>query len=87
MSPVLGFVVVVAAGLERIFSRTTQSAVALDELRRGLARERRLLVAGTGEYADPDGRVETYVRRSEEHLAAYDAMMVDYAHHLVERQG
>ncbi|MGB3686433.1 MAG: hypothetical protein WA991_11485 [Ornithinimicrobium sp.] len=43
VAPILGFAVVVAAGIERVFRRTTSAAVAQDSLRRGLAREQRML--------------------------------------------
>ena len=43
VSPVLGFVIVIV--------KTTGPAVPVDELRRSLARERRLFLAGSEEYA------------------------------------
>ncbi len=85
VSPVLGFVIVVAAGLERIFRRTTDAAVPLDELRRNLARERRLLLAGADGYADSDAGYALHVERVERHIAAYDAQMVEYAKRVVAR--
>lgn len=78
VSPVLGFVVVVASGLERIFSRTTVAAAAVDELRRDLARQRRQLLAGCGEY---DGAVDPfrlYAERTEEAMLRYDQQVIAY---------
>jgi hypothetical protein len=76
VSPVLGFIVVIAAGLERIFSRTTPAAAALDELRRNLAHEYRMYLAAP----DDNGadRFERYVERSEALVADYDQKMIDY---------
>ncbi|MDO8143790.1 hypothetical protein [Isoptericola sp. 178] len=82
--PTLGFLVVVGAGVERIFSRTTPAAVALDVLRRELARERRLHLTTAGAYAgtpDPD---RLYVERVEAHIATYDGRMTDYRAHQLE---
>jgi len=79
VSPTLGFVIVVAAGLERIFRRTTDAAVSLDELRRKVSRERRLLMAGAEEYAAPDASYALYAERIESHIAEYDRQMVAYA--------
>lgn len=83
ISPVLGFVVVVAAGIERIFSRTTEAAVAVDELRRNLARERRLLLAGSGDYADEARRFGVYVTRTEDAIARFDRRMLAYSEAVV----
>lgn len=79
VSPTLGFIIVVAAGLERIFRRTTDAAVPLDELRRKVARERRLLLAGAERYSSPDATYVQYAERVEEHIAEYDRQMVAYA--------
>ncbi len=57
VSPTLGFLVVVAAGVERIFGRTTEAAVALDRLRRELAREHRMLTAAAGPYSLAEDRL------------------------------
>lgn len=84
VGPVLGFTVVVAAGVERIFGRTTPAAAAQDALRRGLARERRLFLAGVGPY-DGDGAFELYAERSEQLVADYDQAMVAYSSTLARR--
>ena len=78
VTPTLGFVVVVAAGLERIVSRTTGAAVALDELRRSLTRERRRRLAAVDEYADATTSFAVYVRTAEELFRTYDERMVEH---------
>lgn len=83
VSPVLGFVIVIAAGLERIFRRTTEAAVPLDELRRNVARERRLLLAGADVYGDADATYALFAERVEQHIGVYDRAMVDYAKRVV----
>ena len=83
VTPVLGFVVVIGAGLERIFSRTTEAAVSLDVLRRSLARERRLLMSGSDEYAASEHPQRLYAERVEAHIAAYDEKMIEYNAHIL----
>jgi hypothetical protein len=78
VSPTLGFVIVVAAGVERIFGRTTEAAVALDRLRRELAREQRMLTAASGPYSLAEDRFAVSAQRTEEHIARYDEQMVAY---------
>ena len=78
VSPTLGFLIVVAAGVERIFGRTTEAAVALDRLRRELAREHRMLTAAAGPYSLADDCFALYAQRTEEHIARYDEQMVAY---------
>jgi hypothetical protein len=78
VSPTLGFLIVIAAGVERIFGRTTEAAVALDSLRRELARERRMLTASAGPYSLADDRFGLYAERTEEHIARYDERMIAY---------
>jgi hypothetical protein len=78
VSPVLGFIIVVAAGLERIFSRTTEAALALDQQRRDLSRERRLLIARSGPYANAADPEALYAERAEAAIATYDAAMIEY---------
>ncbi len=84
VGPVLGFLVVVAAGIERVFGRTTPAAAAQDVLRRGLAREQRLFDAGVGDYRGDDA-FERYLRRCEELISAYDESMLDYSASLARR--
>ena len=67
----LGFVVVVAAGADRLFARTRGTVEAHDMLRRSLRRERRLMLAGKGSYADGDA-FDTYVTNVEAAIADYD---------------
>ena len=79
VSPTLGFLIVVAGGVERIFGRTTEAAVALDRSQRELAREHRMLTANAGPKSLADDRFALYAQRTEEHIARYDEQMV--AHH------
>jgi hypothetical protein len=83
VSPTLGFIIVIAAGLERIFSRTTGAAVALDRLRRDLSRERRLLIARSGPYAELTDPFCTYAERAESVIAEYDQAMVSHHQQIV----
>ncbi len=84
VAPVLGFVVVVAAGIDRIFARTAPGAVAVDQLRRRLDREQRLWRARQLEYGDTDDPLGLYVLRSEEAIAEFDRAMIDYNRRLVQ---
>ncbi len=84
-SPVLGFVIVIAAGVERIFGRTTEAAVAVDLLRRRLARERRLHATLTEDYAVADDPNDLYVERTEQHLDRYDKTMIDFNASMLHR--
>jgi hypothetical protein len=85
VNPVLGFIVVLGAGVERVFSRTTEAATALDVLRRSLARERRLLMAGTDEYATTEHPHRLYAERVEALIATYDEKMVGYNTNILGR--
>ncbi len=85
LGPSLGFAVVVAAGVERIFGRATPAAAAQDLLRRGLARERRLFLAGAGPYASGEAGLDLYAERSERLVADYDSAMVEYSTTLARR--
>jgi hypothetical protein len=78
VDPTLGFVVVAAAGIEKIFSRTTPAAVARDRLRRHLERERRRFEAGIEEYADRATASTTFVERVEAIISRYDEEMLEY---------
>ncbi len=78
VAPVLGFVIVVATGIEKIFGRTTDAAVAVDALRRRLDRERRKRDARSGsDEAESDG-FDAYVRGCERAIAEFDASMLAY---------
>lgn len=59
VGPTLGFVVVVAAGVERVFARTTPAAAAQDTLRRGLSREQRIFLARADIYGGEDALIVT----------------------------
>lgn len=78
VGPTLGFIVVVAAGIERVFARTTPAAAAQDVLRRGLAREHRLYLAGAGSYSGSDAFAR-FAERCEQLIADYDRIMVSYS--------
>jgi hypothetical protein len=69
---------VVAAGVERIFGRITETAVALDRLRRELAREHRMPTAATRPSSLVDDRFDLYAQRTEERIARYDEQMAAY---------
>ncbi len=86
VNPVLGFVVVVGAGVERIFGRTSEAAVSLDVLRRNLARERRLLITGSHEYATSDDPHRLYAERVEALIGTYDEEMIGYTGHVLGKQ-
>ncbi|TIC81313.1 hypothetical protein E8D34_18135 [Nocardioides sp. GY 10113] len=84
VAPTLGFVVVVAAGVERVFARTTTAAAAQEALRRALAREQRAYDARVGVYADGSA-FDRLVDRCERLIADYDRTMVQYAGSLARR--
>ncbi len=73
----LGFVVVVFQGIDRVFDRTAPGAQADDRLRRALAQEQRLLVCG-GPYADAEDAVRLFADRCEGLPAKNDETMIDY---------
>ena len=86
VNPVLGFVVVVGAGVERIFGRTSEAAVSLDVLRRNLARERRLLITGSHEYATSEDPHRLYAERVEALIGTYDEAMIGYTSNVLGTQ-
>lgn len=79
IAPILGFSIVVATGLEKVFNRTTDGAVAVDRLRRTLDQEGRLFHARKLHYADTNDPFDEYVRRSEAAIAEFDRSMLAYA--------
>lgn len=74
----LGFLVVVFQGLERIFGRTTEGSRSVDVLRRDLGREKRLYLAGEGRYKDADDPFSAFVEIAEELIARNDDEEVAY---------
>jgi hypothetical protein len=78
VAPLLGFVVVVFQGVDRIFERTARGALAMDVLRRGLEREQRLLLVGGGPYAIAEDRGSLFAARCEDLIAENDRTMVAY---------
>lgn len=79
VGPTLGFVVVVASGIERIFGRTTSAAVAVDGLRRELDRQTRMFGASALDYAQSEDPFGLYVQRVEDAIASFDEMMLAHA--------
>ncbi len=78
ITALLGFVVVVAQGADRLLGRTAAGAAPDDVLRRGLARERRLFDAGEGPYKGSDDSFSVFVERVENLLAANDYAVMAY---------
>jgi hypothetical protein len=84
VGPVLGFVVVVASGTERIYGRTTPAAVAWEKLNRELDRQTRLFNTSTLEYAEyaeyarRHERFALYVKHSEKAIRKFDKTMLAY---------
>jgi len=76
VTSILGFVVVVASGAERIFARTVGAGQALDRLRRRLAREQRLYLTATGPYSEEGDQFKHFVQRTEDAITAYDTTAV-----------
>jgi hypothetical protein len=72
VASVLGFVVVVASGAERLFARTADQAEALDNCRRGLESERRLYSTAAGSYTGEPDSFRLFVERTEEITAEFD---------------
>lgn len=68
---VLGFVVVVAQGSDRILNRSADGSASMDRMRRDLSREVRLFHARAAQY-DIDDRFPVFVERAEAILSAYD---------------
>ncbi len=75
---VLGLVVVVFQGFERIFDRTSHGAQANDVLRRALEQEQRMALGGIGPYVDAADPFDVFAERCEALIAAHDATMVDF---------
>ncbi|MGA9279566.1 hypothetical protein [Ilumatobacter sp.] len=84
VAAMLGFVVVAFQGFDRIFGRTSEGSRSMDLLRRRLAREQRLMLAGGGQYAAGVDRIEVFVDRCEDLLLANDDEMVNYFASLAE---
>ncbi len=82
VAALLGFLVVIFQGMERIFGRTTEGSRSVDVLRRELGREKRLYLAGEGRYkdaAEPFSAfvdvAETIIARNDEEEVAYNAQL------------
>ena len=77
IEPTLGFVVVAAAGVERIFARTSRKAATVDELRRALAHEYRMLVTAAGDYTDVATAFATFAARCEAAIETHDRRTIE----------
>lgn len=82
---ILGFVVVVAQGADRLFGRTRKTALAHDFLRRRLGRERRMWDAGEGPYAERD--FAAFVERVEGVIEEYDDISHAYVSEMADSAG
>ncbi len=78
VAALLGFVVVVFQGLERIFGRTTEGSRSVDVLRRELGREKRLYLTGEGRYKNDDDPFSSFVEVAEVIIARNDQEEVAY---------
>lgn len=76
---VLGFVVVVAQGSDRLLNRSADGSASMDRMRRDLSREVRLFHARAAHY-DIDDRFPVFVARAEAILSAYDDDSVAQVH-------
>ena len=76
-TPVLGFVVVVAQGSDRLFARSSPTALAKESMRRALGKERRLFYAAAPPYRDADDRFALFVERTEAALDRYDEALLE----------
>ncbi len=74
---VLGFVVVVAQGADRLFARTAGGAIAMESMRRMLTKEKRLYLSRAGPYAGAETAFDTFVERVERVLDQYDDASVE----------
>ncbi len=78
VAALLGFVVVAFQGFDRIFGRTSQGSRSMDALRRGLAREQRMMLVGGGPYHGATDRNAPFVQRCERLLQINDDAMANY---------
>ncbi len=84
ITAILGFLVVIAQGADRLFARTSGVVRADDEMRRNLAREERLYLAGSGPYADAADPFHLFVERAEAELARHDGHAAAYSGALLQ---
>jgi hypothetical protein len=79
VEPVLGFVIVAAAGADRIFGRTRDKAAAVDTLRRSLNKQLRLREIASEEYTGlsyPSVAFAQFVSGCEQSIDAFDQHVV-----------
>ncbi len=79
ITALLGFVVVVAQGATQLFARTSGVVKADDQMRRNLARERRLFDCREGPYADAAHPFALFVERAEAEFAEHDDSAATYS--------
>lgn len=79
ITALLGFVVVVAQGATQLLARTSGVVKADDEMRRNLARERRLFECGGAPYGDAVDPFALFVERAEAELAKHDDHVAAYS--------
>jgi hypothetical protein len=79
ITALLGFVVVVAQGATQLLARTSGVVTADDEMRRNLARERRLFECGGAPYGDAVDPFALFVERAEAELAKHDGHVAAYS--------
>ena len=84
VSALLGFVIVVAQGADRLFARTSGVVQADDQMRRNMAREQRWFQAGAGPYLGSDDPFNLFVDRAEAELALHDQQVSVYSAKLLE---
>ena len=80
VEPSLGFVIVAAAGADKIFARTRHKAAAVDTLRRSLNKQLRLMSTASGDYAgldDPPRAFAKFVNNSELLIDQYDQQVIE----------
>ena len=82
-SAILGFVIVVAQGADKLFARTSGVVRADDEMRRNMARELRWFRAGAGPYLGSDDPFSQFADRAEAELARHDHHVADYSANLL----
>lgn len=87
ITAVLGFVVVVAQGADRLMARTSGVVQADDAMRRAMARERRLFDARQGPYRDVDDPFAVFVDRVEAVIAEHDGHVAAYSRDLLANSG
>jgi hypothetical protein len=84
ISALLGFLVVLAQGADRLVARTSGVVRAEEDMRRNLAREQRLFHARSGPYRTTDDPFHVFVQRAEVELATHDREVAAYSVSLLQ---